>query len=106
MTDEQAIAWLAGLLEGEGYFGTITNWVGGKAYRYPRVGVSMTDRDVVARVAALWSVSVNVVRPAGASKKTIYRALISGKRAVQWMEQLHPCMGSRRRMQIDQALKE
>jgi hypothetical protein len=45
------IDWLAGLLEGEGYFGTIPSHVGGQTYRYPRVGISMTDRDVIARVA-------------------------------------------------------
>jgi hypothetical protein len=29
------IAWLAGLLEGEGYFGMVNNRVNGKTYRYP-----------------------------------------------------------------------
>lgn len=47
-------AWLAGLLEGEGYFGTINSWVSGRCYRYPRIGVNMTDRDVIDRVATLW----------------------------------------------------
>lgn len=98
------LAWLAGLLEGEGYFGTIRNHVGGKVYPYPRVGVTMTDRDVIARVAALWSVKVNVVRPYGVSKKTSYRVQIIGRRAAEMMLLLYAMMGTRRRAQIDGAL--
>jgi hypothetical protein len=46
------VAWLAGLLEGEGYFGLIPNKVKGKTYRYARVGVTMTDEDVIRRAAS------------------------------------------------------
>src|SRR5215208_4435928 len=106
MTSDQSEAWLAGRLEGEGYFGTITNRVGGYAYRYARVGVSMTDADVVDRVAALWEASVHEVKPSGVSKKVTYRCLLVGTRAVHWMERLYPFMGERRRAQIDAALHE
>lgn len=106
MTPDQSLAWLAGLLEGEGYFGTIINRVAGRAYRYPRIGVNMTDADVIGRVASLWGVSVYVMRPAGLSKKTAYRTIILGSRAAIWMRQLYPFMGARRREQIDRALAE
>lgn len=106
MTPDQSLAWLAGLLEGEGYFGTIINRVAGRAYRYPRIGVNMTDADVIGRVASLWGVSVYVMRPAGLSKKTAYRTIILGSRAAIWMRQLYPFMGARRREQIDRAIAE
>jgi hypothetical protein len=96
MTNEQSDAWLAGLLEGEGYFGMVTNHVGGHFYRYPRVGVSMTDADIVDRVADLWDTSVYEAKPAGVSKKVQYRCVLLGTRAVNWMERLYPFLGERR----------
>jgi hypothetical protein len=93
VTPDQSLAWLAGLLEGEGYFGTVNNRVAGKVYRYPRVGVNMADSDVIARVASLWSVSVYVMRQSGVSKKTAYRAATTGARAADWMRRLYPFMG-------------
>ena len=103
------LGWLAGLLEGEGYFGIIRNHgkLNGdrtKVYLYPRIGVSMTDRDVIERVARFWSGKVSVVKPAGVSKKTSYRTHLFGKRAVRMMRLLRPLMGERRRKQIDNTL--
>lgn len=102
------MAWLAGLLEGEGYFGMITNRVGGKAYRYPRVGVTMTDEDVVAKVAALFRLKCYKIAPNGhpTSKKMQYRAIITGWAAAEWMRRLYPLLGSRRQGQIAQVLAE
>jgi len=106
VTPDQSLAWLAGLLEGEGYFGTINNWVAGRLYRYPRIGVNMTDSDVISHVASIWGVSVYVMRPSGVSKKVSYRSTIVGSRAADWMRRLYPMMGRRRREQIDAALVE
>lgn len=99
-------AWLAGLLEGEGYFGTVNNTVKGKVYRYPRVGVTMTDRDVIERVAALFGTSVYAVKPGPQSNLTSYRFTLVGSRAANLMEMLRPWMGGRRQGQIDAALAE
>ena len=46
---EVDVGWLAGLLEGEGYFGLVPNKSGGKTYHYARLGVTMTDSDGVER---------------------------------------------------------
>ncbi len=105
MTDPVTLAWLAGLLEGEGYFGLVPNWVGGKRYRYPRIGVNMTDRDVVERVAYFWGTQVQTLKPSGVSRKVAYRTQVSGKRAEMWMEALFPMMGARRQEQIAQTLE-
>jgi hypothetical protein len=92
--------WLAGLLEGEGTF------LAGppSAPRSPAVQVSMADRDVVARAAALLDCAVTVVPARREGWRTAYSARVRGARAVQWMERLRPLMGARRRQQIDRAI--
>jgi hypothetical protein len=100
------VAWLAGLLEGEGYFGMINSRVGGKVYRYPRIGVNMTDRDVVDRVGAMWGIKTFAWQPPPPSKKTQYRVMISGWAAADWMRLLHPWLGIRRQFRITEILAE
>lgn len=102
---ELDLAWMAGILEGEGYFGSIFNAVGGKRYKYPRIGVNMTDRDVVDKIADIWGCAVGVLPPTGRAKKVQYRAVIVGARAAFWMDKLFPWMGERRRSQIDCAMR-
>jgi hypothetical protein len=94
------------LLEGEGYFGVINSKVGGKLYRYPRIGINMTDRDVIERVSHLWNAKIFVMQPKGISKKVGYRVTINGNPAAAWMRWLHSLMGIRRRAQIDKSLEE
>lgn len=103
---DTTLYWLAGLLEGEGYFGTVNQRKGGRLYRYARVGVNMTDRDVIERVAALWGVKVYVMKVSGVSKLVGYRVTIIGTHAIEIMCLLRPLMGSRRQAQIDKALRE
>ena len=100
------IDWLAGLLEGEGYFGTIPSHVGGqtKIYRYPRIGVVMTDLDVIERVASIWGVSVHWETKKPPCKQA-YRAIVSGRKGAAWMYALAPLMAERRREQIGRALE-
>lgn len=55
MTDTD-IAWVAGLLEGEGYFGcriATTKNRPGKAYLQVRICVNMTDEDVLRRAQSI-----------------------------------------------------
>jgi hypothetical protein len=101
-------AWLAGLLEGEGYFGMIRNRVGGKTYRYPRIGVSMTDRDVIARVATMFGLGTYEIKAPGNSHGRLdsYRAWSTGEAGAEWMRSLRSLMGERRRDQIDTVLTE
>ncbi|KKL45530.1 hypothetical protein LCGC14_2354760 [marine sediment metagenome] len=85
------IAWLAGLLEGEGYFG-------GHKGKYPRMVLKMTDEDVVTEVAAMWGTTV--VR-SGNCRVT----QINGARAIQWMMTLYPFLYKYRREKIVKIIK-
>ena len=89
------LAWLAGLLEGEGCF-----W-------YDRgsmvVSVSMTDKDVIARFAKMAEVKFNrcTQRP---PRKDMWRAYVCGKRAIALLEGILPFMGERRAERITEML--
>jgi hypothetical protein len=94
--------WLAGLLEGEGAFMRITER---PEYWRPVLSLQMTDRDVVARVAAIWGVAVvSGGKPRFEHYKPTFIAKISGSRGADWMLYLRPLMGERRQGQIDMAL--
>jgi hypothetical protein len=94
------VAWLAGLLEGEGTLSSMRT--------YPLIRLEMCARDVV-RVAA------DVLGVKNVSAKHDDRAVergwspsfcvaLSGARAADWMRRLRPWMGARRTSEIDRAL--
>jgi hypothetical protein len=93
--------WLAGILEGEGWFSLVGR-------RYPRIGLDMTDLDTVRRAAALFGgSSIGIVDdPRGALRawRRRYTTAITGAAAARLMERLRPRMGLRRRAAIDHAL--
>jgi hypothetical protein len=91
---DSEIAWLAGILEGEGSFLMQHCAVNGKNYYYPRITVTMTDEDVIIRVAAMFGTKAHPIKP----KKGLpqYRATIAGERGVAFMRGLLPYMGGRR----------
>ena len=101
MTQTQ-LAWLAGLLEGEGSF------VHGppSAPNSPRISVQMTDEDVVRRVSTLFGLRFvsKTTAKRNPAWKTAYSVLLKGRRAVALMIRLRPLMGERRRAQIDKAV--
>ncbi len=91
------IAWLAGLLEGEGYFGV-------KAKTSPVISISMTDEDVMARAGALMGCTPTRVNRQHANRKDLYRVQIYGIRAASWMMTVLPLMGARRGQVIKESL--
>lgn len=99
-TDELALHWLAGLLEGEGTFAD--------ARGYPELSVTMCDRDVLERAASILGIvtvlprSIEQVATRGWSPQ--FKIGLCGSRAATWMRTLRPLMGERRRGQIDRAL--
>jgi hypothetical protein len=98
---ETELAWLAGLLEGEGSFLKAPP----SSPNSPRVSLEMTDKDVVDRAAAL--MNGNVVRRDNLKStrwKPTYRVIVKGLRAAVLMRLLYPQMSARRRLQIDAAL--
>ena len=101
------VAWLAGLLEGEGSFMMSRSTVAGKVYYYPKIVVCMTDKDVVERAALLLSNNSVYRVPLsknGVSKKLQYRAQVSGIKAALLMKELLPLMGERRSAKIQEVL--
>lgn len=104
MMDDKDLYWLAGLLEGEGSFLAPVP----SSPRLPIIQVSMTDEDVIARVAALWGKAAYRARSDSRSAergwKTPYAVQLRGSKAVHLMRLLRPLMGLRRQAQIDRAL--
>jgi hypothetical protein len=101
------IAWLAGLLEGEGSFLPAPPSSPGT----PRIQMQSTDEDVVAKVARLFHVSYHQKHVAGTvsntgitHRKDSYTVAVRGSRAIYLMQRLRPLMGTRRKQQIEQSL--
>ena len=85
------IAWIAGLLEGEGCF-TFS--------KGPNVVLSMTDKDVVERAASLMGAKVIARDPKNIKWKRIYCARVHGYQAIAWMLTIYSFMGERRKEKI------
>ena len=91
------VAWLAGLMEGEGSFFL----TGGQ----PKMSLLMSDEDVVARAAAIIGTKHRgPYGPYGASTKKTWQLTITNSRAAQWMMTLYVFMGERRKQKIEELL--
>lgn len=91
------IAWLVGLMEGEGYFAHTSHSLA--------MRLAMNDEDVVRRAARLlrgpdYSPSARLL-PSG---KLSWYVDVNGKTAAQWMMTLYPLMGERRQAKIRASL--
>lgn len=99
--DARSIAWVAGLLEGEGTFANI----GG----YPTISASLCDRDVLERAAAIIGITTvspkSVTRNADHGWTPAFQISLTGARAADWMRTLRSSMGARRSHEIDIALE-
>lgn len=88
------IAWLAGLLEGEGCFSTATS-------KSPIIQLAMCDRDVVEHAARLFGAKR---RPKSHDHpgrwKPQWVTAVYGNRAAGWMMTLYPLLARRRRQKI------
>ena len=97
------IAWLAGLLEGEGSFSR--TYAGGRGY--PVIAVKMCSEDVTRRAAAVFgTTNVHPVPPRDPSWRMTHRAAVGGAAAAEWMQRLRPLMSARRQAAIDVALDD
>jgi hypothetical protein len=97
---EYRLAWLAGLLEGEGTFGHGPP----SAPNRPLIRLQMTDEDIVARVASLLGVSYHQSQEATSVRRAAYATHLRGRRAIELMQELRPWMGRRRGQRIDEIL--
>ena len=95
------MAWLAGLLEGEGSFGFQKQ----KGKSRPIVSLRMTDRDIVARVATIFGTKVHGPyrsESRGRLVKPIYSVRCISAAALSIMEQVLPWLGERRAAKTNQ----
>lgn len=112
---QKDLAWLAGLLEGEGCFSEQHYHHGGaRWYVLPSIQLAMTDRDVVRRAGALLGGKQRSVRsyvpkparyvpkPGKYKRKFVWR--VNGQRAAYVMKLLLPWMGKRRARAISRTL--
>lgn len=99
---------MAGILEGEGSFRTNRNIVNKKLYLYPQVVVSMTDEDVISKIADIFGAKVYQLENGRRRDSTpglpLFRTLVSGTRAAALMRAILPLMGQRRTAKINEVL--
>lgn len=98
MDDSHTFFWLVGVCEGEAYFGYYTS------RKTPVIEIEMKDEHVIARVAAIFSVSyIRRDRRAERPESSVtYRVALRGRRALQVMKRLQPYMSPRRARAIQQ----
>jgi hypothetical protein len=89
------IAWLAGLVEGEGNIS-----INGRSFT---IRVKMTDRDVVERAADLLGAKLYPIAPRS-GRQALWLAQVKGATAAGWAMTLYPWLGVRRRQQVRDAL--
>src|SRR5919108_5099564 len=92
------LAWLAGLLEGEGCFHH-------RGSHSITIRVSMKDEDVIRRAAALLDGPVDAFAPRSPHHSPMFATRVHGKRAAEWMMTLWPLMGARRKASIKECLQ-
>lgn len=98
--DNRQLAWLVGLMEGEGAFSRATPAMP----RKPRMSIGMTDCDVILRVCELWGTRLYIHIPKEQRYKSVFRTELVGGSAVALMTLLRPHLSLRRQTQIDEAI--
>lgn len=93
--------WLAGLLEGEGWFGKAVP----SAPNRPIVEVKMTDKDTIERAANIMGGPALVACKRLRHHRPIWVTRVTGKQAVELMQILRPEMSRRRQQAIDEAIQ-
>ncbi len=96
MLNSSDLNWLAGFVEGEGYFGYNDT---------PKFVVGSTDRDVIERASRILNHKIRLERRDKVDfrvtkLKDMYRIEICAIKAISWMMTLYSLMGSRRKEKI------
>lgn len=109
--NETQTAWVAGLIEGEGYisierkrYTSVTGVV--QSYAYPRVAVAMSDEDVIRKLHKITRCgNVRPFQPTG-NRKKMYRWVVSDSREAQAiLKAVLPHLGNRRAKKAREVLK-
>lgn len=100
---EAEVAWLAGLLEGEGYFGAWNPTTRQGMHLVIRLG--MADKDVVQRAAEFMGGHINGPRKVKSpNHRPMYELTSGGYKAAYVMRRILPLMGERRSKKILECL--
>ena len=91
MFNMKEIAWLGGLLEGEGCFRLAQE-------KYPNISVGMTAEDTITKVANMWDTGIS-------HRGNVWVTQVNGSYAIQWMLTLYPFLNKTRRSIIIEAVK-
>jgi len=103
MVTVKDIAWVAGLLEGEGCFHLNRG-------RAPTIGIGMTDLDTIERFKFVTkgAQKIHKVEKTNSAiaqlRKPAYSFQIGGSLAIEWMMTMYPLMGLRRKAKIREIL--
>jgi hypothetical protein len=94
------IAWLAGMLEGEGWFGTYGNGA------VPSIHVGMVDEDIIRRLAETFGRNCSAHKRSAKNikHKDAWYTYVHGADAAAIMMTIYPFMGERRRSKIHDIL--
>lgn len=101
MNNNEQIAWLAGLLEGEGCF------MNGYKTRpnQSAISVEMKDKDIIERIANMWNAKFHPCKPRKDHHSITYKVHIRGEKAREVMKKVLPFMGIRRSKKIQKILE-
>lgn len=102
MISVKEIAWVAGILEGEGSFG-LTN-----KRKAPCIWLGMSDADVIERVRSIVDKSLSITIIKNSRKPTYkdqYRITLNGSRAIGWMFTIYQFMSIRRKARIRECIQ-
>lgn len=106
------LAWVAGLLEGEGCFSSCNTGSGGhygkKRYSYPQIQVTMVDLDVLERLLEIVGIGsiTGPHRVRSEHHNPTWGWKVTGAKAAKLMELIKPHMGLRRTARIEEALND
>lgn len=98
MPSKEEVAWVAGILEGEGTFGFTDTYS-------PFIQIAMTDLDIIERVNNLLSngeSNILVIDGVTSNHKTQYKIKLHGEYSINWMKLILPFMGNRRTEKINE----
>ena len=105
------IAWRAGLLEGEGYFGidkrSKTRYKNSTVPYSPFIKISMVDRDVIDKVSLLLNKKTFSPKRLTTKNKKVYTCHIGDRETLLYLlPKIKPYMGGRRKETIHEQILE
>ena len=102
-SEENNLAYFAGVIEGEGCFFNSKNQQG---RLYPTIQVEMTDGDVIHKLNDFFKGNAPFSRKRAEDRLRSYRFRIMGERGLKIMFDIYNYLSARRKAKIDQVMRE